>query len=87
MQVFVCRRDTEPLPKERLNTSIDTSTKNNNIKLTPQPNKSGGVRRMFNDRCFLIQLESPKKYQLESLLPMSVFHFGYNHSTKSIRLF
>ena len=26
-----CRRDTEPLPKERLNTSIDTSEKNNDI--------------------------------------------------------
>lgn len=52
-------------------------------KLTPQSNKSGGVRGLFNDMCFLIQLESPKKYHLESLLPMSVFHFGYNHSTKN----
>ena len=31
-----CRRDTEPLPKERLNRSIDTSKKNNNIKNSPR---------------------------------------------------
>jgi hypothetical protein len=31
----VFRRDTEPLPKERLNTSIDTSKKSNNIKTHP----------------------------------------------------
>ena len=30
-----CRRDIEPLPKERLNTSIDTSKKNNYIKTHP----------------------------------------------------
>ena len=29
------RMDTEPLPKERLNTSIDTNKKNNNIKTHP----------------------------------------------------
>lgn len=29
------RRVTEPLPKERLNTSIDTSKENNNIKTHP----------------------------------------------------
>ena len=51
---FVCRMDTEPLPKERLNTRIDTSKKNDEYKkLTPQMNC--GVRRMFNDRYFLIQ--------------------------------
>ena len=33
---FVCRRNTEPLPKERLNTSIDTSKKNDNIKTSPR---------------------------------------------------
>ena len=36
-------------------------------KLTPPVQlMSGGVRVLFNDMCFLIQLESPKKYQLES---------------------
>ena len=32
---YISRRDTEPLPKERFNTSIDTSKKNNNIKTHP----------------------------------------------------
>ena len=32
---FLCRWDTEPLPKRRLNTSIDTSKKNNDIKTHP----------------------------------------------------
>ena len=31
-----CRRDTEPLPRGRLNTSIDTSKKNNDIKTHPE---------------------------------------------------
>ena len=30
------RRDTEPLPKERLTTSIDTSKKNDNVKDSPR---------------------------------------------------
>ena len=29
------RRDTEPLPKKRLNTSIDTSKKKDKLKFTP----------------------------------------------------
>ena len=33
---YISRRDTEPLPKECLNTSIDTSKKNNNIKNSPR---------------------------------------------------
>ena len=33
---YISRRDTEPLPNERLNTSIDTSKKNNNIKNSPR---------------------------------------------------
>ena len=35
------RRDTEPLPKERLNTSIDTSKKNINIKTHPANQVAG----------------------------------------------
>ena len=42
---YISRRDTEPLPKECLNTSIDTSKKNRNIKLTP-PVNSSGVRNL-----------------------------------------
>ena len=33
-----CRRDTEPLPKERLKTSIDTSKKNDNLKASHPTN-------------------------------------------------
>ena len=42
----VFRRDTEPLPKERLNMSIDTSKKNNNIK-THSANLTCRVRNMI----------------------------------------
>lgn len=32
---YISRRDTEPMPKECLNTSIDASTQNNNLKTHP----------------------------------------------------
>ena len=39
---YISRRDTELLPNERLNTSIDISKKNNNIKNSPR--KSGELQ-------------------------------------------
>ena len=35
MHSYISRRDTESMPKEHLNTSIDTSKKNDNIKTHP----------------------------------------------------
>ena len=45
---FIFQRDTEPLPNECLNTSIDTSKKNNHIKIAPPiQQRIGRARNSF----------------------------------------
>ena len=44
---YISRRDTEPLLKERLNTSIDTSKKNDNIKTHPANPMTCRVRMLL----------------------------------------
>ena len=72
---YISRRDTEPLPKECLNTCTDTSKKNNNIKTHPASELRG--EKEFDHYKSSIKLEYPLQAAFVPRGMCSSFIFPY----------